>query len=131
MSFALFVSMSFALFVAGALGLTARPSAIRGRTAGPSTIQGGLTRSASHQLQNSVSQLELSKAGPCCFKLRDAEHREITAAFGETVGDWYVCSGQSEELTCILAPAWMNLPEGHWICSTSPFGFANGPDDSY
>ena len=59
---------------------------------------------------------------PACHKLSDAHAALASRPFGGHMGgdgDWFSCIGPADdqELTCFLAPGWMGLPEGQWVCS--------------
>jgi len=61
--------------------------------------------------------------GPACHKLTDAQTALASRPFGRGAagdGDWYACTEPADdlELTCFLAPGWMGLPEGQWVCSS-------------
>mmetsp|Transcript_12350 Transcript_12350/g.37838 ORF Transcript_12350/g.37838 Transcript_12350/m.37838 type:complete len:122 (-) Transcript_12350:774-1139(-) len=61
-------------------------------------------------------------AGPACFLLNESQAMSASKPFAPAgmAGEWYACTGPADdqELTCFLAPAWMGLPEGQWVCST-------------
>jgi hypothetical protein len=79
-------------------------------------------------------------SGPACFRLTESQKARASAPFSSSGkgGDWYACTGPADDLevTCFLAPNWMGLPDGQWICSTDhAVGHAEqedlSADDSY
>eukprot|EP00967_Tisochrysis_lutea_P061482 scaffold78806_cov35-Tisochrysis_lutea.AAC.1 len=78
--------------------------------------------------------------GEMCYKLDELTSEEASEAFRSIAlekykqGTWYACSGPADdvELTCFLAPSWMGLPEGQWVCSDIPLDQAAGTaEDGY
>jgi hypothetical protein len=61
-------------------------------------------------------------SGPACFLLSESPSDTTGRPFSSVggAGDWYACTGPADdqELTCFLAPSWMGLADGQWVCST-------------
>lgn len=58
-------------------------------------------------------------SGPACFLLSESQLARTSAPFSGK-GAWFACTGPADdqELTCFLAPSWMDLADGQWVCST-------------
>lgn len=80
--------------------------------------------------------------GELCYRLDELTAEEASEPFRSIAldkyksGKWYACTGPADdmELTCFLAPRWMGLPEGQWVCSDVPLDKApgeKGADDGY
>lgn len=80
--------------------------------------------------------------GEMCYRLDQLTAEEASEPFRTIAldkyksGKWYACTGPADdmELTCFLAPKWMGLPEGQWVCSDIPLDKApgeKGADDGY
>jgi hypothetical protein len=60
-----------------------------------------------------------------CVRMNDQERENLAEPFRQEAltnlasGEWYACSGPADapELTCFLAPSWMGLEDGKWICT--------------
>lgn len=80
--------------------------------------------------------------GEKCYRLDELTAEEAAEPFRTIArgkfksGKWYACTGPADdmELVCFLAPRWMGLPEGQWVCSDMPLDKApgeKGADDGY
>jgi len=58
---------------------------------------------------------------PGCDSCLILDNEEICGVYGESSRaetTWFACSGPSDDpaVTCFLAPSWMGLADGQWVC---------------
>jgi len=78
--------------------------------------------------------------GAVCYRLDEVTSEEASEPFRNIArkkyssGTWYACTGPADdmELTCFIAPTWMGLPDGQWVCSDVPIDQTDvSADDGY
>jgi hypothetical protein len=78
--------------------------------------------SMSNRMGIHMDSVPPTDSGAACTRLGEQKEASTAQQFGKrptASQQWYECKEPTEDpsVTCFLAPEWMGLPDGKWLCS--------------